>query len=142
MNYDLKKIRKVVDSNEIFATSHGEEAPRREHGLKKIPAWTKSDAEIRKLLCRVFPKLAHHSRQRKAAALWLRIIYLYFRIGMTRGQIVDEIHMSNEAVRTILKRIRFAAAGKSRGYGHHPPAPYTKRGRHTKFSPPIPGSLR
>jgi DNA-binding NarL/FixJ family response regulator len=137
MNYDLKQIRKVVDSNEIFAVSHGEEAPRRAHGLRKIPVWTKSDTEIRKILCRVFPKLAHNARQRKSAAHWLRIIYLYFRIGMTRGQVADELHISNSAVRTTLKRIRFASAGKSRGYGHHPPAPYGKRGRHNS-RPPCP----
>lgn len=131
MNYDLKKIRKVVDSNEIFAVSHGEEAPRREHGLKKIPAWTKSDAEIRKLLCRAFPNLAHNASQRKAAARWLRIIYLYFRIGMTRGQIVDEVHISDEALRTVLKRIRFASIGKKRGRGHRPSSlRYGRRGRH------------
>lgn len=148
MNDNLAAIRQSVDSDELLVTSHGDAISTSRHrsfgrDQKIIPTWAKSDAEIRKILCQVFPRLAHDARQRKAAARWLRVIYLYFRIGMTRGQIVDELHTSNEAIRTILKRIRFAAAGKSRGHGHwQTRLKGAGRGRPRKIAPPVPGSFR
>ncbi|MGH7746552.1 MAG: hypothetical protein ACREQ5_17600, partial [Candidatus Dormibacteria bacterium] len=50
----------------------------REHE-RLIPLWTRSDAKVRQVLERVFPRMATSARQRAAAGRWLWIVYLFFR---------------------------------------------------------------
>lgn len=144
MNDSLAAIRQSVDSNEVLVTSHGSTVSTSLHrsfgkDRKMIPMWTKSDVQIRKLLQMVFPKLAHSARQRKSAARWLRIIYLYFRVGWTYRQIADELHVSRIIVRDVLRSIRRVVNGRSaNGSGKRG----RKRGRPNKIVLPVPGSFR
>ena len=94
---------------------------------KRTPSWTRSDAEIRELLLRSFPKLLTDPRQHEAAARWALLIYMYWRRGLTHGQIVVELNRGEEnspkfwnlnKVRSLIHRIRRAADPDHQHRGH------------------------
>lgn len=79
---------------------------------RNIPLWAKNDRNIRQMLLVSFPKLKSNIRQRKKAARWTRIIQLYFRVHKTHGQIADEMGMTLNAVKMVIRAIKWAAEGK------------------------------
>jgi hypothetical protein len=91
MNLDLANLRTKIDSNDPFM-SGGHQILKIRLFPKKIPDWINDLEKIRQLLLRSFPKLAIDSNQRKAASRWARIINLYWVMGYTRMQVVDEIN--------------------------------------------------
>lgn len=75
--------------------------------IKRVqPEWTKSDEEIKKVLLRSFPKLKTNARQRAGAARWTRFIHLYYRMGMTKGQVAAEMGTTTVNVANIRNRMR------------------------------------
>jgi hypothetical protein len=110
-NQTFRELREVFDGSDPFMTGgHGIREPRTRR--KKIPEWSKSDDEIRKILLRSFPKLQTNHRQRSSAAKWLRIIHLYYRAGMTRGQVAHELGMKDNTLKFTLIRIKRVAKGQ------------------------------
>ncbi len=84
------ELRKKIDGNDPFMSS-GHQIKKTVSRHRKIPDWVKSNAEVRKLLLRSFPKLATDTKQREKAARWTRVIHLYFKMSMTHGQIAEEL---------------------------------------------------
>lgn len=85
------ELRQKIDSKEPFMVrGHGFIKPR-SNDKKQVDDWTRDDKEVRKVLMRAFPKLATDDRHRCGAARWVRVIHLYFRVHMTRQQVVDEM---------------------------------------------------
>jgi hypothetical protein len=113
----------------------------RSHRIKKrrtalprrvVPAWTQSDEGVAAFLLAKFPRviaprptsfrqLRRTLRQRKNAILYNEVLYLFYRVNMSEGEIAEELrdmlryagrknHI--DAVRDILKVIR-----KYRSYG-------------------------
>ena len=100
---------------------------------RRVPEWTKSDAEIRKVLLRSFPKYNENSRvgrtQRERAGLWIRFIQLYWKQSgknnggygrdefVEPGQVItlkdlaDEMNMSLAAAKSLRTRIVRAGHG-------------------------------
>jgi hypothetical protein len=100
------------------------------YGYRNVPGWAAEDKQLRALLIRVFPKLKSNKTQQAQAGKWTRVIYLFYRVGWTTGEIADKMKVSNSVVCSILRRARNAAIGlrtdgKPRG---------GKRGRPTKRS--------
>lgn len=79
---------------------------------REPPEWTKNDEAIQTLLLRSFPKLKKNARQRERAARWVRFIHLYYRMGMTHGQVAAEMHISTNDVRHLRYRISNVSKGK------------------------------
>jgi hypothetical protein len=98
---------------------------------RETPEWTKNDEEIKKLLLRSFPSLKTNAFQRAGAARWTRFIHLYYRIGMTCGQIGEEMKISFDSAQNLSRRIARASRGiKANGAG-----PFAKKdGDHTQTS--------
>lgn len=110
-NESFRELRKVLDSSDPFMTGgHGIRKPNSRR--KKIPAWSLNDASVREILIRSFPKLQTNPRQRKSAAKWIRIIHLYYRAGMTRGQVAAEMGMKDNTLKRALISIKRVASGR------------------------------
>lgn len=79
---------------------------------KSVPDWALDDKKVREVVLRSFPKYGTNARQRKGAARWIRVIHLYFRMGMTRGQVAEEMGVTPVVVKSIVQAIRSVAAGR------------------------------
>lgn len=111
MNEDLQQLRKRLDSNDPFMTrGHGIRKPRSDD-KKSVPDWALSDKEVQRVVLTSFPKYATNGRQRKSAARWIRVIHLFFRMGMTRGQVVEEMKVSYFTVDSTIRAVRRVAQG-------------------------------
>lgn len=113
---DLRQIRGKIDSDDPFFPGHGiktggSQGSRHARRIQSTPAWTKSDTKIRALLLKVFPKLGSDERQRERAARWTRVIYLYFRAGMTYSQIAEDMCISRNAAHELIKGIQRSSRG-------------------------------
>ena len=99
---------------------------------RKAPEWTKTDAGIRAVLLRSFPKLREDSSvgraQSKRAGVWMRFIQLYWRQSGTNNggpgrdefvepgritlrDLADEMNISLEAAKSLRTRITRAGIG-------------------------------
>jgi len=112
LRYIGKQLRRKIDAKDPFMT-HGHQILKpRSDDKKGVPEWATNDQKVREIVLRAFPKFAENGRQRKAAARWIRIIHLYFRMGMTRGQVAEEMGIKPGVVKGIVEGIRQVAAGK------------------------------
>lgn len=111
-NDHFGELRKKIDSNDPFVTGGHQVLKPRSDDKKKVPEWTRDDKKVREVLLRAFPKLTTDTRQRTRAARWIRVIHLYFRMYMTRGQVAVELGESPKWVRDIVRNIRRVAAGR------------------------------
>ena len=129
----FEELRHSIDGSDPFMTNgHQVIRPRRAY-KKDHPAWTKSDEKIKQILLRSFPKLQTNSKQRLAAARWLRIIHMYYRVGETIGTIAAELHQKVGTIKRVLVSIKRAATGKNAANGTE----RRKRGRPQKNSVPV-----
>lgn len=78
---------------------------------RKAAPWATNDDEVQKILLRAFPKLARDEKQRKRAGRWLRIIHLFYRSGMSSGEVAAELKETPYRIRDTLRGIRHVAAG-------------------------------
>lgn len=114
MKKDYKQIGKFLDVHDPFVFGGHQiiktaGATRHTQRVQNTPAWTKNDAEVRKLLKTSFPKLEEDSpvgrKQRILAARWLRFIYLYHRVGWTANKIAAEMEISMGVLKNIRNHI-------------------------------------
>lgn len=103
----------MTGGHQILKPSRAGVGPRR-----KNSDWAKSDTRVQKLLLTVFPKLNTNLLQRERAGRWLRVIHLYFRQGMSYGEVAAEMELSKERVkgiiRSVFRALRGCAANRSR----------------------------
>jgi len=118
----LELLNKLDASEPFMHGGHKVVKPR--HKIKTIPDWALDDGRIQEIVLRSFPKLRTDAKQRAKAALWVRVIFLYFRREFTEGQIAyflgtpnedgtDIVPISINRVRLMIRRIKWAAAGKT-----------------------------
>lgn len=144
MNLDSHAIlRKFLDGKEgLVSGGHGiiKTAGATQHAarMRRVPVWALDDGKIREVLLKSFPKLSTDSKQREQAARWLRIIHLYWRLGMTRGQVAYEVGKTDQQVHFLLVAIKRAMEGK-RANGSGPRG--GKVGRPKKISAPIDATI-
>jgi hypothetical protein len=102
------------DGNDPFMTGgHGILRPRilRPSKRKTLAAWATSDEAIQKILLSAFPKHWTNARQMQRAGRWVRIIHLYFRLGMSSGYIAEETGLKRKNVENMIASIRRVARG-------------------------------
>lgn len=105
------ELRNRFDARDPFVTG-GHQILKPRSSKKQIPDWARDDKKVREIVLRSFPKLLEDDRQRKAAARWIRVIHLYFRMHMTRGQVAQEMGIESSQVRDFVRNIRRVAAGR------------------------------
>lgn len=91
---------RIINSNRAFAGPH-----------RKEELWTNDEIAVRELLLRVFPKLDTNEKDRLRAGRWARLIHLYFKSGLSQGDVANEMKMSKMAVNSMLRNIRRASKG-------------------------------
>ena len=106
-----RRLRRQVDGNDGFTSGHQIITLRQSN--REDPEWTKSDAEIREVLRRSFPKLDTDAGQRFRAGRWMRVIQLYYRKHGTEGRIAEEMGISVAAVRSLIRSIKRVTKGVS-----------------------------
>lgn len=109
----FSELRTAIDGSDPFMTGGHQIITKRSDSKKGNPAWAKNDAELRNILLKAFPKLHTDQKQRKAAARWLRVVSLFYRTGLTRGEVAEELGLKVDIVKQILIRVRRAANGKT-----------------------------
>lgn len=110
-NDHFGELRKKIDSNDPFVTGGHQVLKPRSDDKKEVPDWARDDKKVREILLRSFPKLATDTKQRIRASRWIRIIHLYFRMHMTRGQVADEMGVEPEVIKWAVEGIRRVAKG-------------------------------
>ena len=110
MNRDFQQLRKIFEGGDPFM-SNGHQIVKLRTRKRTVPAWTRNNKEVQKVLLRSFPKLATDSRQRIRAARWARIIHLYFRLQWTYRQVADELGITPERMHDLIRNICRSAAG-------------------------------
>ena len=117
----------LMDGKEQFMRSGHQILVERKH-KKKIPKWAQDDKQVQKIILRSFPKWRTDTRQSQRAGRWARIIQLYFRLGRTHGQIAEEMKISYDSVRSLIRAIKRVAKGKrTDGSGNFHPKHATTR---------------
>ena len=113
----FEQLRKVFDGADSFVAGghavRGGGSTRHAERVANIPEWANSDAEVRQLLLKVFPKLETDERQRKRAAIWALIIYYYFRMGLTQGRIALKTGWKSKKVNNIIQSIKYVTEGRT-----------------------------
>ena len=105
-----KQLGNLLGQNESFVNG-GHQIVQARTYKRKAPAWTLNDKEVEKILLRAFPKLATNDRQRESAGRWITVIYLYFRLGYTRGQIAEELDTTTERVKGYIRSVYRVSKG-------------------------------
>lgn len=105
-----QQLRQILSGEDRFHISHQIIQERRIQ--RKIPDWTKNDKMIRDLLFRSFPRLDSNTTHRFRASRWARVIHLYYRIGLTYGQVAAEMSITPKAVADLLLRINRVSRGQ------------------------------
>jgi hypothetical protein len=120
----------VLDGADSFVAGghavRGGGSTRHAERVANIPEWANSDAEVRALLLKVFPKLEIDENQRKHAAIWTLIIYYYYRMGLTQNRIALKTGWTLRKVHCLIGRIQHAVT-----------RPRGKRGRPRKNGEPL-----
>lgn len=65
-------------------------------GMHSCPTLLRNDKKVQSLIRHCFPKLKENPRQRERAALWVAVIYLYFRTGLSRGQVASQLNENRD----------------------------------------------
>jgi hypothetical protein len=140
----FRQLRTKLDGSDPFVSGGHRIIKIRTATPRVIPDWTRNDKEVRKVLLRSFPKLNEDPIHRSQAARWTRVLHLYFRMGLTRGQISKEMKLSASQVNSFILTLKRVGAGhradgkgllgaKPRGNPNWAPNP-TKPKRTRKFS--------
>jgi hypothetical protein len=124
-----ERLRASLDTNDTFVSGgHGifktAGATRHAARMSRIPVWALNDKSIKALIESRFPKAAIDSNQRKQAARMIRIIYLYYRVGLTSAGVAEALKMTPLAVRQAIHRIEKAMSAPLKP-PHRPKKPVT-----------------
>jgi hypothetical protein len=109
MKKDFETLRNIVDGTDSFVFGHQVGHPRAY--TRKTPLWANNVEAFKKILLLSFPKLGSVPKQRKAAARWTRIVYLYFKLHYTYKQIAREMSEKPTQIKASLMHIRRVSRG-------------------------------
>jgi hypothetical protein len=119
----MTNLSERIDSRDLFMSNHsvrsgGQGAVASAERRTNSPKWARTDGGIRDVIRRAFPHFETNERQRKFAARWARVIYLYFRVGYTYSQIAEEMNIHSpskkrpyRAVERLIEHIQNVAKG-------------------------------
>jgi len=112
----FSELKARFDGNDNFISGgHGiiktAGATRHADRMKRVPVWALDDEKVKELIKCRFPNAATDTEQRKLAARMLRLIYLYYRVGSTTGAVAEELKMTCNAVKCMIRRINSTMRG-------------------------------
>jgi Putative helix-turn-helix protein, YlxM / p13 like len=81
-------------------------------GYKKdTPEWAKTYGGVQKVLLTAFPRLHTSLNQRRRAARWAQIIYLFYFKDFSESQIAEELNIKIRAVPDVIFRAQRVSRG-------------------------------
>ena len=105
------QLRRYFDGTGGFMEGHQILKERR---IKRpVPLWAKNNRKVQELLLRSFPRLATNPKQRNRARIWGRVIYLYYRLGLSYAAVAEEMSIQPKKVSDIILRVQRASKGES-----------------------------
>lgn len=109
----FEELRGEIDSHDPFMSGgHQIKHDPQQHTDRPAPMWTRDKATVRGLLLRAFPNLHSNPEQGERAGRWLRVIQLYYFMGLGQRACAEEIGISAKAVNNIIERIKHVRDGK------------------------------
>jgi hypothetical protein len=106
---DFEDLRKQLDGDDAFMRGH-QIVKVRVHE-RETPEWTSSIKTVRELVQRSFPKMATSESQRKFAKRWLKVIQLFYRMGLSQTYVAHEMRLPIDVVKDTLRSIQRASRG-------------------------------
>ena len=126
----LSRLRASIDSNDGFIGGHQiictAGATRNAERMENVPSWALNDSKIAEYVKLRYPKAQTDPGQRKQAARAVRLIHLYYRLGLSRDAVAEQLQTSPNAVKMMLQRL-----------GKQMSAPLKRPGRPRKNPDPI-----
>lgn len=113
---DHARLRTKIDSSDQFLEG-GFEVKAIRSLEREIPEWALSNKEVQRVLMTAFPKLSLIEKSRKArkrinkAGRWMRIIHLYYRMGLPKQIVAKELKMREGTLDTTLRNINRVERG-------------------------------
>lgn len=105
----MTKLGQQFDYSEPFMNGH--QIVNARTYKRSVPEWAYNDAAVKDLLLTAFPKLKTDKRQATAAARWVSVIHLYFRMKYTRSQIAEELDSTVSRIDSVIRSIYRTAKG-------------------------------
>ena len=84
---------------------------------REIPDWVFNNKEVQRVVLTSFPRLETRPRQRAKAAQWVRLIYLYYRMGLPMQVVAKELNVDKSLVKRWLLSINRAEKGLTNADG-------------------------
>ena len=79
---------------------------------RKNADWAADDRIVQYLLLSVFRKLTTDQKQRERAGRWMRVIQLYFRSGLSYGDVAAEMNLPKRTVEYLVRSIHRTRIGR------------------------------
>lgn len=108
----FRQLRTKLDGSDPFVSGGHRIIKIRTATSRSIPDWTQDNKAVQKVLLCSFPKLHEDHNHRSQASRWTRILHLYFRMQLTRGEIAREMKLSISQVNTFILSIKRAGEGR------------------------------
>jgi hypothetical protein len=139
----MTALRKKVDGNDRFMDAH--QIMKISTKEREVPEWALNDGEVQRILLVLFPSWKTHSRQRKRAGIYARIIHLYWRMKLPETVVTREMGISKILLDRKIQTLTRTAKGlnnrgvpRKRGVSHQtPPVGSTETNNVTIQSPPL-----
>jgi len=109
---DMRKwdtLRNKLDGSDGFMEGH--QIMKVATKEREVPEWALSNKEVQRVLNCAFPKLKTRAAQKRKAAIWARIIYLYYRMEQPRQVVAREMDLTKEELNHYIQYITFAERG-------------------------------
>lgn len=106
----FEELRRSFDGQDPFMTK-GHSIRTMRQGHRAIPDWAKDKRKLQDMLLRSFPKMKTDVRQRTRAGRWALVIYLYYNLNFTTGQIAEETGLTSKHITVLLTGIRRVSRG-------------------------------
>jgi hypothetical protein len=117
MNYDtFAELRDQnnpggsFDGSEPFMTN-GHQILSKRQGDKRIPEWAQP-SNLKELIQREFPRWKTDQKQRDRAGRWHHVIYQYYYVGDSASDVAQEMGLTLDQFKNILRCIRRVAVGR------------------------------
>lgn len=97
------RMHGVIDTTTAAPGGHGHGAAQHAARLKRVPEWALNDAKLRRLMLHCFPKMDSDPEQRRLAGRKLRIIHLYYKVGLTAATVAVVLGVTRRTVKRIIE---------------------------------------
>lgn len=115
----FSSLRTKIDGREGFASGHqvintttaapgghGHGAAQHAARMKKVPVWVLDDVQVRESVKKRFPNMDIDQEQKNLAMRMIRVLHLYYRVGLTASAVAEAIGTTTKAVTRIVERTR------------------------------------